>query len=339
MTMFSRPICYTNSNRITIQYVCKILILFVLWSTAGAEDAENEEIEGLKIVSKTELHSAKFNMGISKDSKEDDLKRQTIGVGETITISLEAKPALMGDPKKLEWIVTDEEGVLILPEKMKGITSFDAQAKPTAEKNGQVTVTVKTEGGLVSKPYSLKIVIPEGAKVQKLKEGQDTPPQIQEQMPGVPFASAWMIIQLTIHPLDVNFSKMKIKEIDEGYVNPQHNKNNRPPHNPNPKPVEIQQTNQFKDEIALDLPITKDQLNILDKENPMTWGHKCWFRLVSAQSNGNDPELCAGVARGIMNCSISKTNKDNTIEIDKFHSEKNPVKVQKTTPIPNNLNN
>uniref|UniRef100_UPI003AAF7BE9 hypothetical protein n=1 Tax=Akkermansia sp. TaxID=1872421 RepID=UPI003AAF7BE9 len=329
MTMFSRPICYTNSNRITIQYVCKILILFVLWSTAGAEDAENEEIEGLKIVSKTELHSAKFNMGISKDSKEDDLKRQTIGVGETITISLEAKPALMGDPKKLEWIVTDEEGVLILPEKMKGITSFDAQAKPTAEKNGQVTVTVKTEGGLVSKPYSLKIVIPEGAKVQKLKEGQDTPPQIQEQMPGVPFASAWMIIQLTIHPLDVNFSKMKIKEIDEGYVNPQHNKNNRPPHNPNPKPVEIQQTNQFKDEIALDLPITKDQLNILDKENPMTWGHKCWFRLVSAQSNGNDPELCAGVARGIMNCSISKTNKDITIEIDKFHSEKNPVMVQK----------
>lgn len=56
-------------------------------------------------------------MGISKDSKEDDLKRQTIGVGETITISLEAKPALMGDPKKLEWIVTDEEGVLILPGK------------------------------------------------------------------------------------------------------------------------------------------------------------------------------------------------------------------------------
>ena len=32
-----------------------------------------------------------------------------------------------------------------------------------------------------------------------------------------------------------------------------------------------------------------------------------------------------------MNCSISKTNKDITIEIDKFHSEKNPVKVQKTT--------
>lgn len=29
---------------------------------------------------------------------------------------------------------------------MKGITSFDAQAKPTAEKNGQVTVTVKQKG-------------------------------------------------------------------------------------------------------------------------------------------------------------------------------------------------
>lgn len=73
-------------------------------------------------------------MGISEDSAEDDLKRQTIGIGETITISLEAKPTLMGDPKKLEWIVTNEEGALILPEKMKGITSFDAQAKPTAEK-------------------------------------------------------------------------------------------------------------------------------------------------------------------------------------------------------------
>lgn len=77
-------------------------------------------------------------MGISKDSKEDDLKRQTIGVGETITISLEAKPALMGDPKKLEWIVTDEEGVLILPEKMKGITSFDAQAKQQQKKTDRL---------------------------------------------------------------------------------------------------------------------------------------------------------------------------------------------------------
>lgn len=337
--MFSRLICHPGNNRITIRSVCRILILFVLWPAAWAESTENEGIEGLKIVSKTELHSAKFNMGISEDSEEDDLKRQTIGVGETITITLEAKPALTGDPKKLEWIVTDKEGVLILPEKVKGVTSFVAQAKPTAEKSGEVTIAIKTEEGLTSKPYSLNVVTPIGATAKKLQEGQDTPPQIQDQMPGVPFASAWMIVQLTIYPLDVNFSKMKIKEIDEGYVNPQHNKNNRPPHIPNPKPAEILQTNQFNDEIALDLPITKDQLDILEKENPLTWGHKCWFRLAPEKSSVNDQQLGTGAVRTIMNFSVSKIKQGITIEIDKFHSEKNPVKVQKTTPIPNNLNN
>ena len=129
--MFSRLIYYLSNNRITIRSIFLVLILFFLGPITRAEDTESEWAEGLEIVSKTELHSAKFNMGISEDSAEDDLKRQTIGIGETITISLEAKPTLMGDPKKLEWIVTDEEGALILPEKMKGITSFDAQAKPT----------------------------------------------------------------------------------------------------------------------------------------------------------------------------------------------------------------
>ncbi|MEE0765432.1 hypothetical protein [Akkermansia sp.] len=133
-TMFSRLIYYLSNNRITIRSIFLVLILFFLGPITRAEDTESEWAEGLEIVSKTELHSAKFNMGISEDSAEDDLKRQTIGIGETITISLEAKPTLMGDPKKLEWIVTNEEGALILPEKMKGITSFDAQAKPTAEK-------------------------------------------------------------------------------------------------------------------------------------------------------------------------------------------------------------
>lgn len=310
-------------------------VLLISWSTVWAE--EKEEEDGLKIVSKTELHSAKFNMGISEDSAEDDLKRKTIGVGEKITIRLEAKAALVGELKDLEWIVKDEKGVLILPEKLKGVLFFEAQANPKAKEKGEVTVTVKTGEDLTSKPYPINVTVPHGVMVKKIEEGQDTPPQLQKEHPGVPFASAWMIVRVTIYPLEVNFSKMKILEIDEGYVNPMHNKDNRPSHKPNPNPAKILPTNQFRDEVALDLAITQNMLLILDKENPWPWGHKCWFRLIDGEVKGDELEFLAGAVRTVMNCSVAKTNKDITIKIDKFTSEKNPIEIEKTTPIPDNL--
>lgn len=325
--LFENPICFRA-------LLVGILVVFMYSAAKGEEGEEGQD--GLKITSKTKLQSAKFNLGLSQDSAEDDLKRKSIGVGETITINLEAKDALIGNVKELEWKVDDKKGVLILPNKMKGIKTIELTANPVAKETGEVKITVKTDTGATSKPYDINVVVPTGAVAMKIAEGQDTPPEIQNQMPGVPFASAWMIVRLTIYPLEVNFSKMKVLEEDEGYVDPSHNGENRPPHHPKSVPVQISPKNQFHDEVALDFPMTKDRLAILDEENPFTWGHKCWFRFATENLQNKDFTFGAGIVATTMNCRLSKNEKGITIGIDKFTSKTRPVEVTKTTPLPNN---
>lgn len=307
-----------------------MLLLFV-YAAAGDEE---EGQDGLDITSTTTLQSALFNLGLSQDSAEDDLKRKSIGVGETITINLEVKDALIGNVEELEWKVEDEKGVLILPDKMKGKKSIKLRANPAAKEAGKVKITVQTGTGLKSKPYHLNVAVPLGAVAQKTKEGQDTPLAVQNQMPGVAFASAWMIVKVTIHPLEVNFSNMKILEVDAGYVNPEHNTENRPPHHPKPTPAEVSSKNQFDDEVALDFPMTRDQLLVLEQENPFTWGHQCRFKFTVPNVRTRNVELGASVVGTNMNCDVSKNNQGVTIKIDKFTSAERPVEVIKTTPAP-----
>lgn len=114
-----------------------LLLLFVYVAAGDEEEGQ----DGLDITSTTTLQSALFNLGLSQDSAEDGLKRKSIGVGETITINLEAKDALIGNVKKLEWKVEDEKGVLILPDKMKGVKTIDLTANPAAKEAGKVKIT------------------------------------------------------------------------------------------------------------------------------------------------------------------------------------------------------
>lgn len=108
-----------------------LLLLFVYVAAGDEEEGQ----DGLDITSTTTLQSALFNLGLSQDSAEDDLKRKSIGVGETITINLEAKDALIGNVKELEWKVEDEKGVLILPDKMKG--GLDGQSGSKRGRKGE----------------------------------------------------------------------------------------------------------------------------------------------------------------------------------------------------------
>ena len=316
-------------------FLVGMLLVFMCSPTRGEDGEEGQD--GLEISSTTKLQSAKFNLGLSEDSPEDDLKRQTIGVGEIITITLTAKPALIGDEKKLEWTVEDEKGLFILPEKKKGVKSIDVQANPAATEGGEVKIKVKTGTGLTSKPYTIKVATPKGAVAWKEQSGNNTPPQIQNQMPGVPFLSAWMIVKVTIYPIEVNFSNMTVLEVDEGYVNPLHNRGNRPPHIPKSKPTEILQTNQFYDEVALDFPITRDQLDILKGENPFTWGHICKFKFAKEKLPNGTFSFGSGVVATTMDCSLSENNGNLTLGIIKFTSPQRPIEVSTTSPVPPHL--
>lgn len=59
--------------------------------------------------------------------------------------------------------------------------------------------------------------------------------------------------------------------------------------------------NQFRDEVALDFPMTKDSLAALDEENPFTWGHKCWFRFATEHLQNKDLTFGAGIVATTMN--------------------------------------
>lgn len=312
------------------------LLMVFMYSSAQGEDGEEGQ-DGLEITSKTKLQSAKFNLSFSEDSPEDDRKRQTIGVGEIITITLTAKPALIGNEKELEWTVEDEKGLFILLGKKKGGKSITAQANPAATEGGEVNIKVKTGTGLTSKPYPIKVAVPKGAVAEKVLEGHDTPPQIQNQMPGVPFLSAWMVVRVTIHPLEVNFSNMTVLEVDEGYVNPLHNQGNRPPHIPKSEPTKVLQTNQFNDEVALDFPITRDQVELLKAENPYTWGHICKFKFAKEKLPNGKFSFGSGVVATTMNGSLSEQNGNLTLEINKFTSPQRPIEVSTTAAIPPHL--
>lgn len=86
-------------------------VIFIFVCTAHAEDGENTG--ELNIESKTELYSANLYIkaednDVSEKEKEDDRKRDKIGMGETIELTLSGKEALVGDPSKIEWKIVGE---------------------------------------------------------------------------------------------------------------------------------------------------------------------------------------------------------------------------------------
>ena len=146
---------------------CLVILLSCLFSFSGTGTEE----DGLIIKSKTDLQSAGYLLDPTGKTSEDDLARQIIGVGEGITINLEAKPAPIGDLKELEWIIKDEKGLLILPPETKGKMLIKTQANPQSKEKGKVTIQVETSTGRTSKPYEIEVAVPEGARASRGEEG------------------------------------------------------------------------------------------------------------------------------------------------------------------------
>ena len=99
-----------------------IFILFSSFSLLHAEDEEFSDI--MELVSETENCSAKLarDKNATEEQKKEDRKRRKIGIGETVTITLNCKkPALLEPKDQIQWKVLKgkkllEEGLEKIPD-------------------------------------------------------------------------------------------------------------------------------------------------------------------------------------------------------------------------------
>lgn len=204
-------------------------IIFIFVYTTHAEDGENTG--ELNIESKTELCSANLYIksednDVSEEEKEEDRKRDKIGMGETIQLTLSGKEALIGDPSKIEWKIKGE-GANFVGE-TKGKKKVTLEISNELKENTSIKVQAITEGQKVvegeTKPIEKEffIKIPSHITVQHARKA----PKSQERgtpavIDGFPMSvDGWTEIvgssaqlELTFYPTNVNFQKVRIKEV------------------------------------------------------------------------------------------------------------------------------
>lgn len=133
-----------------------IFILFSSFSLLHAEDEEFSDI--MELVSETENCSAKLarDKNATEEQKKEDRKRRKIGIGETVTVTLNCKKPFLLEPKdQIQWKVIEgkellEGGLRKIPNSYHSVTF---QINPCASKEqiqqsgGKVAIEVETEQG------------------------------------------------------------------------------------------------------------------------------------------------------------------------------------------------
>ena len=90
-----------------------IFILFSSFSLLHAEDEEFSDI--MELVSETENCSAKLarDKNATEEQKKEDRKRRKIGIGETVTVTLNCKKPFLLEPKdQIQWKVIEGKELL-----------------------------------------------------------------------------------------------------------------------------------------------------------------------------------------------------------------------------------
>ncbi len=148
-----------------------IFILFSSFSLLHAEDEEFSDI--MELVSETENCSAKLarDKNATEEQKKEDRKRRKIGIGETVTVTLNCKKPFLLEPKdQIQWKVIEgkellEGGLRKIPNSYHSVTF---QINPCASKEqiqqsgGKVAIEVETEQGTaLPRPIEFDVVFPE----------------------------------------------------------------------------------------------------------------------------------------------------------------------------------
>lgn len=147
-----------------------IFILFSSFSLLHAEDEEFSDI--MELVSETENCSAKLarDKNATEEQKKEDRKRRKIGIGETVTVTLNCKKPFLLEPKdQIQWKVIEgkellEDGLKTeeTTEKAKFRINPCASKEQIQQSGGKVAIEVETElGTALPRPIEFDVVFPE----------------------------------------------------------------------------------------------------------------------------------------------------------------------------------
>ena len=146
-----------------------IFILFSSFSLLHAEDEEFSDI--MELVSETENCSAKLarDKNATEEQKKEDRKRRKIGIGETVTVTLNCKKPFLLEPKdQIQWKVMEgkellEGGLEKIPNNYQSIR-FKINPyvnKEQIQQSGKIVIKVETEQGIaLPRPIEFDVIFP-----------------------------------------------------------------------------------------------------------------------------------------------------------------------------------
>lgn len=216
-------------------FFLKICLLgfFLAWPSRAIADDE-EPRQGLEIESKTDECSADYYLAKEEGGdpdEDDDKKRTRVGMGEIVTLTLTGKQALIGEDKDIRWSLEDGqqlgELVGITSGKKKITLEISNELKPDDIKyNNTIKVRAYSTSTqqMPDKPFKLQVFLPtritakhkrkDGGGRGAIADAAKFPgfPEDGEKGRGKPGVSAQL--ELTIHPTDVSFKKIRVIEKD-----------------------------------------------------------------------------------------------------------------------------
>ena len=134
-----------------------IFILFSSFSFLHAEDEEFSDI--MELVSETENCSAKLarDKNATEEQKKEDRKRRKIGIGETVTVTLNCKKPFLLEPKdQIQWKVI--EGKELLED---GLKTEETTEKAKFRINPCASEVETELGTALPRPIEFDVVFPE----------------------------------------------------------------------------------------------------------------------------------------------------------------------------------
>lgn len=287
------------------------------------EGDEDENSGSLRITSETAEYSAAIYIreeeegSVPKEDKEEDKKRNTIGIGEFVKLTLNGKPQLIGKVSKLKWSITAGEEFAEITDEKEGVRTVTIQAKKNISSGGTVTAQVAMESG-DTKEFSLTVVVPSDIKAKHRRKSYDREdPNFNER--GVPSvtvdgevarAGAGALLELTFQPTTVNFKEIYIMERDKG-TKPTPTPSLATVHTPNPKPLKLSNKNRMFDNIYSFRGMAVLKLHTL----PQNW---YWICDWNCHANGKDTFTVTTVNQNFSYSWINRARNEATVTVSKF---------------------
>lgn len=201
-----------------LRAICLALLMYPGLLLADDQDEDNSG--ALRIISKTAVCSAGFNIEKAKGNsgnEEEDQKRKSLGIGEEVTLTLTGKP--QGEIKELTWSFESGGNLVneLTSEELKGKIELAISVKPDLspeqlQKNSNITLKVTTSEGRTVSSGAFTVFFPEG--MEGMHKGKGTPAGGFANDSSATSPNASLLV--TLQPESVNFQNIQIIERDMG---------------------------------------------------------------------------------------------------------------------------